>query len=268
MNRQERMPALFIGHGSPMNVLQDNPCTQNWQRLGECIPRPQAILVVSAHWTTRGTAVTAMAAPPTIHDFGGFPQALFDIEYPAVGAPALAARLCELLAPTPVRMDQSWGLDHGGWSVLCKMYPAANVPVLELSLDLTQNAAFHLDLGRRLALLREQGVLILGSGNLVHNLRTIVCGAAAPAFDWALRFNRTMRDCLLADDRAQLLAAMANSPDARLAVPTPEHFLPLLYVVGSKQPDEAATFFNDVVELGSIGMLSVGFGLPAGLALA
>ncbi|WP_025916655.1 4,5-DOPA dioxygenase extradiol [Herminiimonas sp. CN] len=268
MKNSQRMPALFIGHGSPMNALQNNQCTQSWQRLGARLPRPRAILAVSAHWTTRGTAVTAMAAPPTIHDFGGFPQALFDIEYPAAGDPVLAARVRELLAPLPVQLDQSWGLDHGSWSVLYKMYPAADVPVLQLSIDLTQDAAFHLDLGRRLALLREEGMLILGSGNLVHNLRAVVWDGAAPAFDWALRFNRTMRDCLLADDRAQLLAAMTDGPDARLAVPTTEHFLPLLYALGSKQPDDTVTFFNDVVELGSIGMLSAGFGLPAGLALA
>lgn len=261
------MPALFIGHGSPMNALQDNQCTQNWQRLGVQLPRPKAVLVVSAHWTTRGTEVTAMATPPTLHDFGGFPQALFDMRYPAAGDPALAARVAALLAPTPVRMDQSWGLDHGSWSVLCKMYPAADVPVLQLSIDLAQDAAFHLDLGRRLAVLRDEGVLILGSGNLVHNLRTIVWGAAAPAFDWALRFNRSMRDCLLTDDRAQLLAAMTDGPDARLAVPTSEHFLPLLYSVGCRQPDETVTLFNDVIELGSIGMLSAGFGLPEQLTL-
>lgn len=268
MNKPPRMPALFIGHGSPMNALQHNQYTQSWQRLGAQIPRPKAILAISAHWTTRGTAVTAMAAPPTIHDFGGFPQALFDIVYPVAGDPALAARVCDLLAPTPVQMDQSWGLDHGSWSVLCKMYPAADVPVLQLSIDLTQDAAFHLDLGRRLAVLREEGVLILGSGNLVHNLRTAVWGDAVPAFDWAPRFNRTMRDSLLTGDGAQLLDAMTVDPDARLSVPTPEHFLPLLYIVGSKQPFETTALFNDVIELGSIGMLSLGFGLPAQLVLA
>lgn len=267
MNKPQLMPALFIGHGSPMNALQDNRYTQSWQRLGQQIPRPKAILAISAHWTTRGTAVTAMAAPATIHDFGGFPQALFDIGYPAAGDPALAARVCELLAPTPVLMDQSWGLDHGSWSVLCKMYPAADVPVLQLSIDLTQDAAFHLDLGRRLAVLREEGVLIVGSGNLVHNLRTAVWGDTVPAFDWAQRFNGKMRDCLLADDRAQLLNHIGSGPDAALSVPTPEHFQPLLYIVGSKQPQETTTLFNDVIELGSIGMLSVGFGLPPTISL-
>lgn len=268
MNQPHRMPALFIGHGSPMNVLQDNQFTQSWQRLGAQIPRPKAILAISAHWTTRGTAVTAMEAPATIHDFGGFPQELFDIGYPAAGDPALAARVRALLAPTPVQMDQSWGLDHGSWSVLCKMYPAAEVPVVQLSIDLTQDAAYHLDLGRRLAPLRDQGVLIIGSGNLVHNLHTLSWDGTAPALDWALRFNHSMRDCLLANDRAQLLNAMTADPDARLAVPTPEHFLPLLYIVGSRQADETITLFNDVIELGSIGMLSVGFGLPAQISLA
>ncbi|NMM27612.1 MAG: 4,5-DOPA dioxygenase extradiol [Glaciimonas sp.] len=257
------MPALFIGHGSPMNALQDNQFTQSWQRLGQQIPRPKAILAISAHWTTSGTAVTAMTTPTTIHDFGGFPQALFDMHYPAAGDPALAARVRALLVPTPVQMDQSWGLDHGSWSVLCKMYPAADVPVVQLSIDLMQDAAFHLDLGRRLAPLREEGVLIIGSGNIVHNLRAISWDGTTPAFDWAQRFNRSMRDFLLADDRVQLCNAMTGSADARLAVPTTEHFLPLLYVVGSKQASETITLFNDQIELGSIGMLSVGFGLPA-----
>lgn len=261
------MPALFIGHGNPMNALDDNRFTQSWQRLGASIPRPRAVLVVSAHWTTHGTAVTAMAAPATLHDFGGFPQALFDIVYPAPGDPALAARVHALLAPTPVQMDQSWGLDHGSWSVLCKMYPAADVPVIQLSLDLHQEPAFHLDLGRRLAVLREEGILIIGSGNLVHNLRTAVWGGATPAFDWAQRFNQSMRDCLLGDDRAQLLGAMASGEDARRAVPTSEHFLPLLYIAGSKHPDDSVTLFNDVIEMGSLGMLSVGYGLPASVNL-
>lgn len=261
------MPALFIGHGNPMNALDDNAFTQSWQRLGASIPRPQAILVVSAHWTTQGTAVTAMAAPPTIHDFGGFPQALFDIGYPAPGDPALAARVRALLAPTPVQMDQSWGLDHGTWSILCKMYPAADVPVVQLSLDLHQEPALHLDLGRRLAVLREEGILIIGSGNLVHNLRTAVWGGATPAFDWAQRFNQAMRDCLLGDDCAQLPGAMAAGEDARRSVPTSEHFLPLLYIAGSKQPGDSVTLFNDVIEMGSLGMLSVGYGLPANVNL-
>lgn len=267
MTQTQRMPALFIGHGNPMNALQNNPCTQSWQRLGAQIPRPKAILAISAHWTTRGTAVTAMATPATLHDFGGFPQELFDIAYPAAGDPALAARVRALLAPMPVTMDQSWGLDHGTWSVLCKMYPAADVPVVQLSLDLTQEAAFHLDLGRRLAPLREEGVLIIGSGNLVHNLRTLSWDSTTSAFDWAQRFNSTMRECLLADDSAPLLHAMTAHPDVQLAIPTSEHFLPLLYIVGSKQPDEDITLFNDVIELGSIGMLSLGYGLPASIAL-
>lgn len=268
MNQTQRMPALFIGHGNPMNALQDNQCTQSWQSLGAQIQRPKAILAISAHWTTRGTAVTAMATPATIHDFGGFPQELFDIAYPAPGDPELAARVRALLAPLPLTMDQAWGLDHGSWSVLCKMYPAADVPVVQLSLDLTQDAAFHLDLGRRLAPLREEGVLIIGSGNLVHNLRTLSWDGTTPAFDWAQRFNNTMRDCLLAHDSAPLLHAMTADPDARLSIPTSEHFLPLLYIVGSKQPDENITLFNDVIELGSIGMLSLGYGLPASLSLA
>jgi 4,5-DOPA dioxygenase extradiol len=183
---QNRMPAIFFGHGNLMYALQDNVYTEAWKRIGKSIPRPKAILAISAHWYTRGTAVTAMQAPKTIHDFGNFPQALFDVRYPAPGDPALAARVRELLAPVDVHMDQSsWGLDHGTWSVLLKAYPDADVPVVQLSIDGTQPNAFHYDLGHRLSALRDEGVLIVGTGNVVHNLRTMIWGEAPP-YDWAV----------------------------------------------------------------------------------
>jgi len=192
-----RMPAIFIGHGSPMNALDENPYTAVWRQLGAKLPRPRAILAISAHWTTRGTSVTAMPSPPTIHDFGGFPQALFDIRYPAPGDPALAARVQALLAPLPVRLDQDWGLDHGVWSVLLKVYPEADVPVLQLSLDLTQPASYHYELGARLAPLRDEGVLLFATGNVVHNLRRMNFDAAAPAPIWARDFNHKVRASVL-----------------------------------------------------------------------
>ena len=192
-----RMPALFLGHGSPMNVLEENSYTQAWRTLGETLPRPKMILAISAHWYTRGTAVTAMEHPRTIHDFGGFPQALFDIQYPAPGSPELAAHIQQLLAPTPVRADTGeWGLDHGSWGVLIKMYPEADIPVVQLSIDGTQPAAYHYELGQKLAALREQGVMIVASGNVVHNLRLGKWQGESSPYPWAESFNQFVRDNL------------------------------------------------------------------------
>ncbi|MGB7480359.1 MAG: 4,5-DOPA dioxygenase extradiol [Burkholderiaceae bacterium] len=258
-----RLPALFLGHGSPMNALQENAYTALWRRLGDTLPRPRAILVVSAHWCTRGIGVTAMAAPRTIHDFGGFPQALFDMRYPAPGDPALAARIQELLAPLPVHPDHDWGLDHGTWSVLCKVYPEADIPVLQLSLDLTQPAAWHFELGARLAPLRDQGVLLVGTGNVVHNLRLMTRGGPAATPDWATAFNDRVR-AVLADGDLRALADYAGwGPEAQLAVPTVEHYLPLLYAAGSHQPGDAVTILIDGIEAGTLSMLSVAIGDPA-----
>ena len=244
-----RMPAIFFGHGSPMNALDDNIYTETWARLGATVPRPQAILVISAHWTTRGTGVTAMAQPKTIHDFGGFPQALFDVRYPAPGDPALAARVQQLLAPeVEVQLDHSWGLDHGAWSVLVKAYPQADVPVVQLSIDATRPASFHFALGRKLAALRDEGVLIVGSGNVVHNLRRMVWNDSdgRPPYDWAVRFNDKVRGHLQRGELETLTEFAQWGDDARL-----------LYVAGSCLPGEAVTIAVDGMQGGgAISMLS------------
>lgn len=261
-NTQPRMPAIFFGHGSPMNALEDNAYTRAWKQLGASIPRPKAILAVSAHWYTHGTAVTAMAAPKTIHDFGGFPQALFDMQYPAPGDPMLAARVRDLLAPIDVQLDHSWGLDHGTWSVLVKAYPAADIPVLQLSIDATRPTAYHYDLGRRLGVLRDEGVLLIATGDVVHNLRTMTRGNQG-AYDWAVRFNDRVRECLQSGDVAQLIDFEQWGEDARLSVPTPEHFLPLLYIAGAKRDDETVSIAVDGIEAGSISMLTAVVGAIA-----
>lgn len=257
---QTRMPALFIGHGSPMNVLEDNVHTRTWSALGAAIPRPRAIVVISAHWTTPGTAVTAMATPRTIHDFMGFPRELYEITYPAPGDPSLAARVQSLLSPIDVQLDTSWGLDHGAWSVLVKMFPAADIPVIQLSLDETQPDSFHVDVGRRLAPLRDEGVLILGSGSVVHNLRTVRWNDNQP-YDWATLFNDTVRDCLLRRDITHLADYAHWGPHAQLSAPTPEHFQPLLVVAGMLQEGEPVSIPTDGVEMGSLSMLSAAFGM-------
>jgi 4,5-DOPA dioxygenase extradiol len=256
------MPVVFFGHGSPMNTLDRNQYTEAWRRLGESIPAPKAILCVSAHWYTEGTAVTAMVKPRTIHDFYGFPQALFDVQYPAPGEPKLASRVRDLLAPLDVALDQSWGLDHGTWSVLKHAYPGADVPVVQLSIDGTQPPRFHYETGRRLAPLRDEGILITGSGNVVHNLRLMKRGGG-PAFDWAVRFNERIRQSLASRDHRALVDLEELGEDARLSVPTPEHYLPLLYVAGLQREDEAMSFPVDGYDLGSISMLTAAAGLPA-----
>jgi 4,5-DOPA dioxygenase extradiol len=254
------MPVVFFGHGSPMNTLDRNQYTEAWRRLGESIPIPKAILCVSAHWTTEGTAVTAMSRPRTIHDFYGFPQTLFEVQYPALGEPRLASRVRELLAPLDVALDQSWGLDHGAWSVLKHAYPRADIPVLQLSIDGTQPARFHYETGRRLAPLRDEGILIAGSGNVVHNLR-LMKRNGGPAFDWAVRFNERIREALAARDHGALVDFETLGEDAHLSVPTPEHYLPLLYVAALQGADESMVFPVDGYDLGSIGMLTAVAGL-------
>ncbi|MBE0627130.1 MAG: 4,5-DOPA dioxygenase extradiol [Burkholderiales bacterium] len=264
MNTTARMPVIFFGHGSPMNTLARNPYTEAWRQLGAMVPRPKAILAISAHWYTRGTSVTAMASPKTIHDFRGFPQALFDIQYPARGDPALAARVRELLAPVEVGLDQTWGLDHGTWSVLVHAYPDAGIPVVQLSMDATKPAGFHYDLGRSLAPLRDEQVLIVGSGNVVHNLMLMQRGVGAPAYEWARRFNEAVRAALASADHQSLVEFERLGEDARLAVPTPEHYLPLLYIAGLQAEGETMAFVVDGYEAGSLGMLSVAAGMSAG----
>jgi 4,5-DOPA dioxygenase extradiol len=255
------MPVVFFGHGSPMNTLASNVYTEAWRGLGLVIPRPKAILTVSAHWYTEGTAVTAMRNPKTIHDFYGFPQTLFDVQYAAPGAPGLAARVRELLAPVDVHLDDEWGLDHGTWSVLKHVYPAADVPVVQLSIDGTQPPRFHYETARRLAPLRDEGVLVIGSGNVVHNL-PMMKRAGGPAFDWAVRFNEKIRQALAAKDHELLIGFERLGEDARLAVPTPEHYLPLLYIAALQDGNEHMTFAVDGYGLGSISMLTAAAGIP------
>jgi len=256
-----RMPAVFFGHGSPMNTLERNRYTDAWCRLGETLPQPKAILAVSAHWMTRGTAVTAMDNPRTIHDFGGFPQELFEVQYPTPGSPALAARVQELLAPVEVQQDQDWGLDHGTWSVLAHVYPDASAPVVQLSLDASQPPRYHYDLGARLAPLRDEGVLIVGSGNVVHNLGRIQWAEDARPYDWATRFNEKVCSHLAAREHQSLIDYPSLGDDARLSVPTPEHYLPLLYILAQQGQNEALSLPVDGIEYGSIGMLTVAVGL-------
>ena len=255
------MPAIFLGHGNPMNALARNSYTQAWAAIGASIPRPSAILSVSAHWYVPGTAVTAMAAPRTIHDFGGFPRELYEIQYPAPGQPQLAMHITQLLAPLAVASDQQWGLDHGTWSVLCHVFPKADVPVVQLSIDETQPSAFHYETGQRLRALREEGVLILGSGDIVHNLHAYAWGKhSVEPYDWAVRFESRVRESLLKRDHTPLVNYESLGKDALLSVPTPEHYLPLLYVLGASVEDEAINFPVEGVDGGSVSMLAVRFG--------
>ncbi len=260
-----RMPTLFLGHGSPMNTIETNRNTAAWTRIGAAYPRPKAILCISAHWYTRGTAVTAMAQPKTIHDFGGFPQALFDFQYPAPGDVALAERVRDLLAPVPVALDDAeWGLDHGTWSVLAHVYPNADVPVVQLSIDGTQPPQFHYELGKQLKPLRDEGVLIFGSGNVVHNLGVMQRGSSdrVGGYDWAERFNTYARNALVQRNDQALVDYATQGADAQRSIPTPEHYLPLLYALGAGEGD-AVTIENDGLEMGSISMLSASFGATA-----
>jgi len=256
--RMQRMPAVFLGHGTPLNVLQDNEWTQAWERVGRDCPAPRAILVISAHWCTHGVGVTAMPHPPTIHDFGGFPQAMFDIRYPAPGNPALARRVGELLAPLPVVLDESWGLDHGTWSVLCKAYPEARIPVVQLSIDISRPPAYHFEIGHRLAALRDEGIMVMGSGNVVHNLMLLRRGEPF-AYDWAIRFNDYIRESVLERRYERLVDFESFGEAARLSVPTPEHFYPLLYIAGAAA-DDPPHLASDGVYSGSISMMSIVFG--------
>ena len=255
------MPAIFFGHGNPMNAVSRNAYTEGWRRIGEQIARPEAIVSVSAHWYGPGTAVTVNATPRTIHDFGGFPPELYQVQYPAPGDPALARRVQALLAPLEVRLDDSWGLDHGTWSVLKHVYPAADIPVIQLSIDETKPAAFHFDVGRRLAPLRAEGVLIAGSGNLVHNLHTYAWGQhSQDPYDWAVRFETAARDVMLTGEFGPLVNYESLGRDALLSIPTPDHYLPLLYVLGCHQKGEDIGFPIEGVDGGSISMLCVQLG--------
>jgi 4,5-DOPA dioxygenase extradiol len=247
-----KMPAVFVGHGSPLNALPGSPYAAGWRALGQSLPRPKAILAVSAHWETEGTRLTAQAEPPTIHDFRGFPQALFDMRYPAPGAPDLLDRINALLAPVEILADDRWGFDHGTWSVLAHVFPDADVPVAQLSLDRRLSPQQHYDLARRLQPLREEGVLIFGSGDIVHNLRALRQG---PPHPWAERFDARIQAALSAGDIAAVAAIEADE-DARLSVPDHEHYWPILYVAAQREADEPIRFFNQGIDMGAISMTS------------
>jgi 4,5-DOPA dioxygenase extradiol len=256
-----RMPTIFFGHGNPMNALHTNDWTRSWAAIGQRLPRPRAVLSISAHWYLPGTAVTATTAPRTIHDFGGFPRELFEVQYPAPGDLDLVRRVRELLNPLEVRADLSWGLDHGTWSVLRHVFPAADVPVVQLSIDESQPPAFHYGLGRLLRPLRDEGILLIGSGDVVHNLHTYAWGRhPAEPFDWALRFEAMARGLMLQGDHQSLVDYESLGADAALSVPTPEHYLPLLYVLGACHEGDALTFPVEGMDGGSISMLSVQIG--------
>jgi 4,5-DOPA dioxygenase extradiol len=255
------MPAIFFGHGNPLNALQRNDWTEGWAAIGRSIPRPKAVLVISAHWYLPATLVTAMAQPRTIHDFGGFPRELFEVEYPAPGDPLLAKRVQTLLAPVAVGMDNSWGLDHGTWSVLCHVYPEADVPVVQLSIDETQTAEYHYEIARRLAPLRDEGVLIIGSGNLVHNLHAYAWGRhPVEPLDWAVRFEKNARELMLSGNHEPLVNYEALGRDALLSAPTPDHYLPLIYALALRRENEKVTFPVEGFDGGSISMLTVQIG--------
>jgi 4,5-DOPA dioxygenase extradiol len=257
----ETMPAVFFGHGNPMNALARNSWTQGWAEIGASVPRPKAVLCVSAHWYLPATLVTAQESPRTIHDFGGFPRELFEFDYPAPGDPELARRVRELLAPVSVGLDTRWGLDHGTWSVLCHAFPQADVPVVQLSIDETQPAQFHYELAQRLAPLRDEGVLIVGSGNLVHNLHAYAWGRhTVEPLDWAVRFDARARELIAANDHAPLVAYESLGRDATLSAPTPDHYLPLLYVIAQQREGERVTFPVEGFDGGSISMRSVRVG--------
>lgn len=252
MTSAQRMPAIFIGHGSPMNAIEDNEFSRAWSELGRQLPRPKAILCVSAHWQTEGVRVTAMPKPKTIHDFYGFPQPLYEVQYPAPGAPDWAARTAATVRSARVAADMEWGLDHGTWAPLCKVFPAADIPIFQLSLDRALPARRHYELGRELAGLRDQGVLVVGSGNIVHNLGMLEWGDTA--FDWATSFDGKARDLIVAGDHDSLIRYEQLGPQARLSIPTDEHYLPMLYILALQAKNEALSFFTERVTLGSISM--------------
>ena len=254
----DRMPVLFIGHGNPLNAISDTRYSRAWEALARTLPPPRAILVISAHWYPAETAVTSVESPRTIHDFGGFPPELFAVQYPAPGSPGLARKVQQLLAPHPVTLDTHWGLDHGAWSVLSRIFPAADVPVVQLSIDRTQPGPFHLAAGQAISPLRDEGVLIIGSGNLVHNLGLYRWNDPnGPPFDWAVRFETLVRNAIQTRDFAGLAVWEELSRDAALAVPTAEHYLPLLYTIGASHDSDRIDFPIEGIEGGSVSMLSV-----------
>jgi 4,5-DOPA dioxygenase extradiol len=253
-----RMPVIFVGHGSPMNAIEENEFSQAWAKIGQELPHPKAILCVSAHWETPEPQVTAMEKPRTIHDFYGFPQELNDMQYPAPGSPQLAERVLDLLADHSVKPDQSWGLDHGTWSVLARMFPAADIPVVQLSLAHTRDGQFHFDLGAQLMPLREEGILVMGSGNVVHNLGRIQWSGGA--YDWADEFDKQVKDCIDINDPTPLIKFQDQGKAVMLSINSAEHYLPLLYILGLRQPEDPIRYYCDKVVYGSLSMRCVRFG--------
>lgn len=256
----EKMPVLFLGHGSPMNAIEENEFVKGWREIGRSLPKPTAILCISAHWETNGTFVTAMEKPRTIHDFGGFPAELFAVQYPAPGSPSLAAQTRDAIQTTTVEFDQTWGLDHGCWSVVRRLYPDADIPVIQMSLDFRKNAQYHYNLAKELSVLRQKGVLIIGSGNMVHNLGIIDWRKPDSGFDWAIEANELMKKRILEHHHQPLIDYSSQGRAFQLSIPTPEHFLPLLYVLGLKNEDDPISIFNDKTLMGSISMTSVRVG--------
>jgi 4,5-DOPA dioxygenase extradiol len=259
----QKMPVLFVGHGSPMNAIEENEFVKGWRELGKSMPKPKAILCISAHWETRGSFFTAMEKPQTIHDFGGFPKALFDVQYPAPGSPELARESKSLIKKTEVSLDEKWGLDHGCWSVVSRIYPEADVPIVQMSLDYNQTPQYHYDLAKELSSLRKKGVLILGSGNIVHNLGLVAwdkLDASEYGYDWAIEANEKMKEYILSDDHQKLINYKSHGQAYNLAIPTPEHYLPMLYVLALKEENEKLNLFNDKIVAGSLSMTSFKIG--------
>lgn len=261
--QEQLMPVLFVGHGSPMNGIEDNEFSRRWTEMAKEILVPKAVIVISAHWFTRGTFITAMDFPETIHDFGGFPKELFDVQYPAPGDPVLAKETASLIHSTNVVLAHDWGLDHGTWSIVRHMYPKANIPVLQLSIDYTQGAQYHYDLAKEIVSLRKKGVLIIGSGNLVHNLRMVAWDRLDEpgfGFDWAKQINNKFKELIVDGDFNRLIKYESLGKEALLAIPTPEHYLPLLYSLALKEKNEPVSFFNDKAVGGSLTMTSLKIG--------
>ena len=259
----DRMPVLFLGHGSPMNAIEENEFVTGFRNVAKIVPKPTAIICVSAHWFTNGTKVTAMEMPQTIHDFGGFPKALFEVQYPAKGNPELAKATQSLLLPEVVELDEKWGLDHGAWSVLRHLYPNADIPVIQLSIDYTKPAQYHFELAQKLSKLRHKGVLIMGSGNIVHNLRLVDFHNFHKddyGFDWAIEARSAINNYLLDGDFQSLIDYEKQSSAIKLAIPSPDHYLPLIYTLGLKQKNEELSLFNDKLLAGSLSMTSVKIG--------
>ena len=260
---EEKMPVLFIGHGSPMNAIEDNEFSQRWHQMGKEISTPKAVVVISAHWLTKGTLVTAMPNPKTIHDFGGFPQELFDVQYPAPGSPELASEIQKLITNPAVELDHDWGLDHGTWSVVKHMYPNVDIPVLQLSIDYYKPAAYHYELAKQLLSLRKKGVLIIGSGNMVHNLRMVAwdkLNEPEYGFDWALEMNDIFKNKISNGFHKELIQYEKLNKSATLAIPSPDHYYPLLYILALQTDNDKVEFFNDKAVGGSLTMTSVKIG--------